>query len=698
MVLLSSLIYLLARHLAVSGHPLGSRVEPVPCASDPNTRSLYTIISSCLFTVFACTWVSAHPNVPSPNQGILARFWHRFRLMLVALIAPELIAGFAARQFLDAWWFSKKYKVSMTHGFFFAMGGFASADGHHPIVTQEQLDEHPEYLTTIRSIGEGFIEDKSKGDAVSKGLALLQGGWFIVQCLARYWQHLPLTGLEVATLAFQVASIFVWLIWWYKPLDAREPILLYPSDEFVERTRTLPDARLHPSDVADSVQQPLLPMPSDVILDRRHAFFDAWPDSRDVADSKQQPILAHADDFGTRRHTLSDAQPPPRDVADPVQQSTLPAHDFVPRTDRDNPRRNGAQVESAEPAGTHAAVSAKPAAKPVVAPAPLLEPVLIGTTFLSDVQPQRRDVADPVQQHILPADDFVARADRDDPHRNSAQVEPAEPAGTHAAVSAKPAAKPVVARAPPLLEPVLIGTTSSLPAKPTVIHVATIVSSPDPAAPPAAGHAVVPESQTAPLAAAKPALVRDPEPEAKPAVVPASRTASVSPTGPKSRVTRALDTVFLGWFSTFDPNISNSVPWFWSTHGQCRPPHFWMGISVIIEFLIGAVFGFIHLVAWNTHFPSADEMQMWRSCSLVVASLPLVLLCLHRQQTALERFLGSTGVIKVLATFRAVAIRIAILAYIFARLILITLSFTTLRALPPGAFVEASWTTYIPHL
>ncbi|KAJ6584464.1 hypothetical protein B0H19DRAFT_1318406, partial [Mycena capillaripes] len=196
-------------------------------------RTLFSIISGCLATVFACTWVSVHPNVPPPNQSQLALTWRRFCLMLVAVVAPELMAGFAARQFLDARWFSKEYGVSRTHGFFFAMGGFVSCSGHHPIVTLKQLEQYPEYLAAIRSVKVRDIEDKSKGDAMSKGVVFLQGLWFTAQCLARVHQHLPLAELEVATIAFQFVNIFIWLLWWCKPLDVQQPILIGSGDESV---------------------------------------------------------------------------------------------------------------------------------------------------------------------------------------------------------------------------------------------------------------------------------------------------------------------------------------------------------------------------------------------------------------------------------------------------------------------------------
>jgi hypothetical protein len=83
------------------------RDEPVSCDNIHNCRTLFSIITDCLTTIFVCTWVSVHPNVPPPNQSQLAPLWRRLRLMLLAVIVPELILGFAARQFLDALWFVK---------------------------------------------------------------------------------------------------------------------------------------------------------------------------------------------------------------------------------------------------------------------------------------------------------------------------------------------------------------------------------------------------------------------------------------------------------------------------------------------------------------------------------------------------------------------------------------------------------------
>ncbi|KAJ7890050.1 hypothetical protein B0H14DRAFT_2497344 [Mycena olivaceomarginata] len=122
-----------------------------------------------------------------------------------------------------------EFEISNTHGFFICMGGFVT-HSKHPIIGQDQLHI---YSSTIKEIQVGAIKDKSKGDTLSKAVALFQGLWFITQCIARATQHLPVTELEVATFAFAVVNIFIWLLWWGKPLDVQDPIMLgTPEEEF----------------------------------------------------------------------------------------------------------------------------------------------------------------------------------------------------------------------------------------------------------------------------------------------------------------------------------------------------------------------------------------------------------------------------------------------------------------------------------
>src|ERR1700761_2013700 len=136
--------------------------------------------------------------------------------------------------FLDNFFACAVHNVSLTHGFFFAMGGFVSHNGQEPITTWKQLEAPlgARYVADIRSIKATIIMDRSKGDALSKGVALIQSLWFIIQCLARVSRQLPIIELEFATLAFAVVNIFIWLLWWHKPLDVQCPIPIGPAEGF----------------------------------------------------------------------------------------------------------------------------------------------------------------------------------------------------------------------------------------------------------------------------------------------------------------------------------------------------------------------------------------------------------------------------------------------------------------------------------
>lgn len=71
------------------------------------------------------------------------------------------------------------------------------------------------------------IEDRSKGDGLSKLIAILETLWFIAHCIARGFQGLALTELELVTLAMASLNAITFAFWWSKPLGVREPVNLY---------------------------------------------------------------------------------------------------------------------------------------------------------------------------------------------------------------------------------------------------------------------------------------------------------------------------------------------------------------------------------------------------------------------------------------------------------------------------------------
>jgi len=61
------------------------------------------------------------------------------------------------------------------------------------------------------------LEGLGNGDTVVKFLAVLQLCWFLVQLIGRRSNNLPLSQLEIATLAFAASSLFTYILLWERP-------------------------------------------------------------------------------------------------------------------------------------------------------------------------------------------------------------------------------------------------------------------------------------------------------------------------------------------------------------------------------------------------------------------------------------------------------------------------------------------------
>ncbi len=151
------------------------KCEPLPdqpgwVASD-QYRSSFSIIWTCLFIVSICTWAVLHPPVPAETaedslwEVMQRRIYLTVRTSwwwLVALIAPECVAGGYAGDFLAARHGRAMMKEvaeedgvpwSLTHAFFADMGGFAitfkdAADtpaptGSDPVFIEGVIPEKP---------------------------------------------------------------------------------------------------------------------------------------------------------------------------------------------------------------------------------------------------------------------------------------------------------------------------------------------------------------------------------------------------------------------------------------------------------------------------------------------------------------------------------------------------------------------------
>ncbi|KAG2018340.1 hypothetical protein CC2G_007776 [Coprinopsis cinerea AmutBmut pab1-1] len=219
-----------------------------------STEALADIVWSCLVTVFACTWLSVHPNVSGLDASWRQRIQQRIYLMLWGIAAPEFLVIFAYRQWAGARDISelvrrivKEEKIERqswtpAHSHFLQMGGFMFTDPSSPNSRAEFVDIHE--LATNNSADAGRealrvvlrnapavdeIWDRSKGDTLSKAVVAAQTAWFLAQIISRGVQHLTITELEVITLAYAAFNGAMYAFWWNKPLDVQCPIVIPSS-------------------------------------------------------------------------------------------------------------------------------------------------------------------------------------------------------------------------------------------------------------------------------------------------------------------------------------------------------------------------------------------------------------------------------------------------------------------------------------
>ena len=243
------------------------------CNNLGHCRTIWNIVWSCLVTIFSCTWVAVHPNVPCPkkqeaNSQIERYIWnpllsfaeHRLPLFICALFVPEYVLAWAIRQFWVAREIAKgEFELcvnylsiaiilsksllergwSKTHGFFIIMGGFHLFERHpintsnndefklhdddiplRPLAAYDLYGDHT-YWTNRADIDfasftvptEEEIKDRGKSDWLAKSLVLLQTSWFMMQCVARAIEHLPITHLEIVMLAYAAMNFVIYIFW-----------------------------------------------------------------------------------------------------------------------------------------------------------------------------------------------------------------------------------------------------------------------------------------------------------------------------------------------------------------------------------------------------------------------------------------------------------------------------------------------------
>ena len=97
----------------------------------------------------------------------------------------------------------------------------------HPLVANDLT--HDNYSFTMPT--EAEIKDRGKSDWLARTFVLLQTSWFIMQCIARGVEHLPLTHLEIVTLAYVAMDFVIYIFWWNKPVNVDRPVRVFRKSE-----------------------------------------------------------------------------------------------------------------------------------------------------------------------------------------------------------------------------------------------------------------------------------------------------------------------------------------------------------------------------------------------------------------------------------------------------------------------------------
>ena len=243
--------------------------EAVNFVSSPPTRGTLDILWSSLFTIFACTWTVLHLNVPEQRDdrdpGVrgdikwkMKAFWGKAKWMLTTVVAPEFLLYFGTSRLLNSREQHPKIKAfadadqvpwTLVHTTFADMGGFVvrgmsdrvgkdlsgsemSATPVRSQVTNEwyilDLDTILKLRSgghiTLPSIPKAEIDDHSKGDIFTKGIAAAQIIWTISGTITRAIRGLAISQLEISVIAFAVCALLIYACYWSSPKDVSVPI------------------------------------------------------------------------------------------------------------------------------------------------------------------------------------------------------------------------------------------------------------------------------------------------------------------------------------------------------------------------------------------------------------------------------------------------------------------------------------------
>ena len=122
---------------------------------------------------------------------------------------------------------------------------------------------------------------------------------------------------------------------------------------------------------------------------------------------------------------------------------------------------------------------------------------------------------------------------------------------------------------------------------------------------------------------------------------------------------------------------------------------------MVVFALFGVIFGGLHSIGWNFKFPTHSEQSLWRSTSVAIAAIPVIVAPIDfLLATRLRiRDINSCETLEKVALLTLdLVMTVLLFIYVPARLSLIAQALALLRSQPASALTAVDWTKYVPHL
>lgn len=132
---------------------------------------------------------------------------------------------------------------------------------------------------------------------------------------------------------------------------------------------------------------------------------------------------------------------------------------------------------------------------------------------------------------------------------------------------------------------------------------------------------------------------------------------------------------------------------------------------VVLAIALPAVYGGVHLSAWNFEFPTPEEHLLWKITCFIIAGAAVVLVSVALMIFVVGPSIGSevdyyTGfgdgdekpLTIILWVIYEITGAVILVLYVCARLYIVVESFLSLRRVPIGLYYTPSWLQMIPHI